>query len=323
MKCITIFTPTYNREKILKRLYSSLKRQTCKNFIWLIIDDGSTDRTEEVVNKWIMENAIDIKYIKQKNTGKSMAHNRAVNMTDTELFLCLDSNDFISVNAVEMILDCWDKVKNDKNITGIMSPKKVQFQDVSRELNIRLLPKYLKIKHDKKPCAKAFGDEYYIKEEKVRDGYVKTSLKDAYRLFGLNGEAMLVFRTSVISRYQFPHIEGESFVPEAYLYDLIDKEGKLAVLNRTLCVHRYQVEGYTFNMSKLIKDNPKGYLLYVRQRLIDDESTKSRFLDYIRYISVARIIKEKGIIKNAVDRKTALAAYPFGILFFLIRYKNV
>ena len=87
MNSITIFTPTYNRKKVLERLYTSLKKQTNKQFIWLVIDDGSTDNTETVVRQWIAEKKIEIKYVKQKNVGKSMSHNRAVRMTDTELFV--------------------------------------------------------------------------------------------------------------------------------------------------------------------------------------------------------------------------------------------
>ena len=82
MNSITIFTPTYNREEVLQRLYTSLKKQTNKQFIWLVIDDGSTDNTETVVRQWMAEKKIEIKYVKQKNVGKSLAHNRAVRMTD-------------------------------------------------------------------------------------------------------------------------------------------------------------------------------------------------------------------------------------------------
>lgn len=323
MNKITICTPTYNRDKVLPRLYNSLKKQTNQQFVWLIIDDGSVDKTETLVQRWIKDGGIDIQYIKQENAGKSMAHNRGVQMTTTELFCCLDSNDCIAANAIEMILQLWKKVKQDEKVIGIMSPKKAQFKDVSNQLNLKLLPKYLKIKRDKKPLKKAFGDSYYIEEEKIRGGHIKTTLKDAYRKYGLKGEAMLVFRTDIISKFRFPYIEGEKFVPEAYLYDRVDQEGKLIVLNKTLCVHRYQADGYTFNMAKLIKDNPKGYLTYIKQRIYQDTGRKPRFFNYIRYISVAKIINEKNYIIKSDDRLTALAAYPFGIIFYFIRYKNI
>ena len=72
---MTVFTPTYNRAYILPKLYNSLCEQTCKNFEWLIVDDGSTDNTSEIIEKWIAERKIEIRYIKQKNGGKQRAHN--------------------------------------------------------------------------------------------------------------------------------------------------------------------------------------------------------------------------------------------------------
>ena len=123
MESITVFTPTYNRGNIIKRLYCSLKKQTCKDFVWLVVDDGSTDSTEKLIKKWQLENEIKIEYLKQDNLGKSMAHNKAVEMTTTEIFMCLDSNDVITPNAIEMVLKCWEKVKLNENIVGIMSQK--------------------------------------------------------------------------------------------------------------------------------------------------------------------------------------------------------
>ena len=71
MKTLTIFTPTYNRGDILGNAYKSLKKQTNQDFIWLIVDDGSTDKTEDIVEKWIEENTIEIRYIKKEN-GESI-----------------------------------------------------------------------------------------------------------------------------------------------------------------------------------------------------------------------------------------------------------
>ena len=87
---LTIFTPTYNRAQTLPRLYDSLKRQTNKNFVWLIVDDGSEDNTKSLVDAWTEEKLMEIKYIYQQNSGKMQAHNCGVDNTETELFLCVD-----------------------------------------------------------------------------------------------------------------------------------------------------------------------------------------------------------------------------------------
>ena len=92
MKRLTIFTPTYNRAYILPKLYDSLCEQTCQDFDWLIVDDGSTDHTKELVGDWIKEKKISIRYVCQENGGKMRAYNKAVSLTETELFVCIDSD---------------------------------------------------------------------------------------------------------------------------------------------------------------------------------------------------------------------------------------
>lgn len=95
MKKITVFTPTYNRAYTLSKCYKSLKQQTCKDFVWLIIDDGSTDNTQELVEEWITENEIEIQYHYQKNQGMHGAHNTAYELIETELNVCIDSDDYM------------------------------------------------------------------------------------------------------------------------------------------------------------------------------------------------------------------------------------
>lgn len=108
-KLLTIFTSTYNRAYILESLYKSLKNQTIKDFKWLIVDDGSTDNTQELVKNWIsQETSFEIIYIKQENGGKQRAHNKAVEISDTELFFCVDSDDQLVETAVEKIKERWN-----------------------------------------------------------------------------------------------------------------------------------------------------------------------------------------------------------------------
>ena len=95
MKKLTVFTPTYNRAYCLGNCYESLVRQTCQDFIWLIIDDGSSDHTKELVEDWKKENKIEIKYVWQENTGMHGAHNTAYEIIETELNVCIDSDDYM------------------------------------------------------------------------------------------------------------------------------------------------------------------------------------------------------------------------------------
>ena len=115
MTFLTVFTPTYNRARTLQRTYESLCRQDCKEFIWLIIDDGSTDGTSELVQSWQRkENGFEVQYIYQENGGMHTAHNTAYENIDTELNMCIDSDDYLTDDAVEKILSFWGKNKDEK-----------------------------------------------------------------------------------------------------------------------------------------------------------------------------------------------------------------
>lgn len=112
MAFLTIFTPAYNRAYTITRTYESLLKQQCKDFIWMIIDDGSTDNTKELVEKWKnKENGFEICYIYKENGGMHTAHNVAYENIDTELNVCIDSDDCLAENAVQKILEKWKKLK--------------------------------------------------------------------------------------------------------------------------------------------------------------------------------------------------------------------
>ena len=100
---LTIFTPAYNRAYTLPTLYESLLEQTCKDFIWIIVNDGSSDNTDKVVSEWLRDNKVNIIYQKQTNQGKMAAHNTGVTMCTTEYFVCIDSDDHLVPDAVEYI----------------------------------------------------------------------------------------------------------------------------------------------------------------------------------------------------------------------------
>lgn len=120
---ITIFTPTYNRANTLPRLYHSLCNENYQNFIWLIVDDGSTDNTRNLIDKWKGENRIPIKYYYQKNQGKAAAHNIGVQNAKTELFVCTDSDDWLKRNATERIEKIWNDKRSDGNLIGLLAKR--------------------------------------------------------------------------------------------------------------------------------------------------------------------------------------------------------
>jgi len=288
MKHITIFTPTYNRVKTLERLYKSLINQTSQDFIWLIIDDGSTDNTKEVVSNWINEQKITIEYYKQSNKGKSAAHNVGVYLTKTELFTCVDSDDYLIDTAVEEIISLWKKCKK-MDIIGILTFKRKIDKEITSIKN-------------KEICS--------------------STLLDAYRKHGLRGDTMLIFKTDIIKKYSFPYFDNEKFVPEAYLYDLIDQEGKYIIYKRYLYICEYLSDGYSNNMSTVIKNNPNGYIAFIEQRLKIDKNLKYKILDTIRYVAICIYVKKTKFIRNSVYPFITFISLPFGYLLYFIKYKD-
>lgn len=290
---LTIFTPTYNRAYVLDRLYQSLCIQTNKNFEWLIIDDGSTDNTKEKIQNWILEDKILIKYVWQENAGKSAAHNRALEITKTELFVCVDSDDQLCENAVQIVLEEWDKLKqkNKWEVGGM-----VAFREK--------------------------GDGTPITQYQGKSDYKIGKLKEFYDRKIISGDTMLIFDISKVGSLRFPVFEGEKFVPEAYLYDQFDQISAFMIVPQYIYVCEYLEDGYTQNMARLIAKNPKGYLAYIEQRVKYDNDIKNVICDTIRYVAIAVCAKKKHIIKSAYNPFCAFVMYPFGKLFYHIRYKE-
>lgn len=214
---LTIFTPTYNRAYILPKLYNSLCRQTSKEFEWIVVDDGSTDNTENLIMNWINENRIKIRYIKQKNSGKPIAHNRGVSETKGDLFVCVDSDDYLIDTAVEEVVNIGKKIK-DTPLVGI--------------LTFRGYP-------NGKPLT-------ILKNNKVK----RSTLRDAYKKYGLHGDTMLIYKTDVIKKFHFVVADGEKFIPETYLYNQMDDVGKMYIYRKALYMCKYLQDGLTANVAK-------------------------------------------------------------------------
>lgn len=225
-KIITVFTPIYNREILIKKLYKSLISQTNKEFVWLIVDDGSTDGSRQVIESFCKEKIIDIKYIYQNNMGKYIAHNTGVKNCMTDLFVCVDSDDILLPEAVEKTLEKWKVIQNKDKICGIVSPKKIQNMGGLMDCP----PEY-------------------------------SSLMDLYNKGILRGETMLVFKTKILKNYLFPEISNEKFMSESVIYEQIDYKYKLAIQNEFLYEAEYQNDGLTRNIDLVHWKNPYSTLL--------------------------------------------------------------
>ena len=257
MKRLTVFTPVYNREGFLRKLYDSLLSQTDKDFVWLVVDDGSTDRSYEMLSGFASEGKLEIKLIRQENGGKMRAHNTGVKNTETELFVCLDSDDSFTKNAVSDILKRWDEVSSDPKTAGIAANKG---EDEDTPLYGCHLPKA-----------------------------EKDTLSGLYKK-GFKGETTLIYRTEILKKNLFPEIPGEKYIPEDVIYDDIDRDYVLSVMDKVLTVCVLTENGLTDRVQELRKNNPNGwYIYYVKKSKYTGFSLlKIKYLShYLRFRSVS------------------------------------
>ena len=287
---ITVFTPTYNRAYILPCLYESLCNQTCKDFEWLIIDDGSIDETESLVKSWIDENKIQIRYFYQENSGKSSAYNRAIEEADSFLFSCVDSDDYLLPNAIESINSVW-RIQKDKGVIGLI---------------------VFRLYSDGTPITR------------IRNNNLEYStLRDAYKKHGMCGDAWLIHRTELIKRFHFPVVQGEKFIPEGYLFNKLDQLGVLYVYKTGLYAGEYLEDGYSKNAARNIFQNYKGYVIHINTRIREiDENLWEKLKDSIRYDSVMIAHQENNIVKRAEIPFLSLIGFIPAYIFAIKRYKS-
>ncbi|WP_343290735.1 glycosyltransferase family 2 protein [Turicibacter bilis] len=286
---LTIFTPTYNRAYILPKLYNSLLNQSNKEFIWLVVDDGSTDETESLVQEWIKEQKISIQYIKQENQGKHIAHNTGVENCQTELFFCVDSDDYLLEHAIETIIKDSNNLIDDK-VCGIV---------------------YTRIKDDFSPVGTLMPNNIEY-----------SSLSDLYEQFKYKGDTALVFKTRIVEQYKFPKINGEKFIGEEYIYCQIDMKYVLYISQEKFYVCEYLKDGYTQNMVKLIKKNPQGYMLLKKKKMECSQSLKIKYKNASLYIVGGWLSNNSGIIVNSPNKIITILSLPLALLIYLIRFKK-
>ncbi len=290
MKTLTVFTPAYNRAHTIGRTYESLCRQTCKDFEWLVVDDGSKDNTKELVEGWIAEGKIDIRYVYQENQGMHGAHNTAYDHITTELNTCIDSDDFMPDDAVEKIVTFWKEHGSDK-YAGIIG------LDATED-------------------GKVIGNKF-------PDGLQTTTLRRYYEELGGNGDKKMIYRTDVVKKYpKYPLFEGERYVGLDYLYHMIDKDYELLVTNNVYVIVEYQLDGSSFGMWKQYWNNPKGWAFYRKFEMTQTTSWKRKIQNNIHYVSHSIRSKNWSFLKESpMKLMTFFCILPGVALYFVNKDK--
>lgn len=237
---VTVFTPTYNRAYILGDLYHSLQRQTCMDFEWLIVDDGSADDTKALVASWQgEENPFPIRYVYQENGGKCRAINRGLKEADGRLFFTVDSDDYLTDDAIEKVIR-WDgELPADGHFCGYVGNRGI----TPTQTPNRLFP----------------------------GGYLDGTALDRYDQ--VDGERAFVFYTEIHRKYLYPEFPGEKFLTEAVTWDLMAHDGyKMRFYNDIIWIWEYKDDGLTRAGYRVFLENPQGTGLFFRQ--------KAEFLHY-------------------------------------------
>ena len=294
MYTFTVFTPTYNRAYTLPMVYESLKKQTFRDFEWLIVDDGSTDNTKKLVETWQKEAELPIRYFWQKNGGKHRARNFGVSQAHGAFFFTLDSDDEIVSNVLERFYYQWNRIPKDQ---------RSQFAGVAG----------LCVNHKGSIIGSRFPRDIFDSNMwEIRDKYKVTGEKCGFQ------------RTDVMKEFPFPEFVGEKYVREGIVWYRIAQKYRTRFVNEILRIYEKLPDG--LSVSSLIHTihNPRGTALFSNEYLSRRSSFPKKLKAAVNYISCSLHAKKNifEVINNASLPLFAVIAIPVGYLFYLIdRYR--
>ena len=291
MKAMTIVTPAFNRAHTLNRAYQSLVEQSNKNFVWLIIDDGSTDNTEEIVYSFIKEEKIEIKYIKKENGGKASALNMGLDLIDTPYCTCLDSDDWFPVKAIETALKLLNEEQNNPECCGVIG-------------------------------LKATGDGVFTGNGSIPQTYKYINIVEIYFDCKIESEFATFYKSTIAKEYRFPIIKGEKFMPPSWFHYAVGEQYRFRVSWELLCFFEYMDDGLTKNKSKVIIKNPKSYTLIKKMSLKNSKTIMQKVKNGIMYDCGCIIGKEKNWFKDSPRKGIALICIPLAYCVYIMRFKN-
>ncbi len=279
---ISVITPLYNRANLLEALFRSLAKQTIKNFEWILVDDGSTDCTTDIISRFENNDLFDFAYLKKPNGGKHTAINLGVRHAKGDLVLILDSDDTLPRNAIETISRHYELCKDREHCGGVCG---------------------VMAHHDGTRIGTGFGT----------DTLYESSLKLRYEL-KVKGDVLEVFKTSVLREFPFPEIYGEKFCPEALVWNRIATKYKLYCFNEVVYYRDYLEGGLTDRIVKIRMDSPRASMMTYQELTKYDIPFKDKLkaaVNYWRFRFCA-----KGDNNPSIDYKWYFAI-PFGYLMHL------
>jgi glycosyltransferase involved in cell wall biosynthesis len=287
---ISICTPTYNRAHTLPRLFESLTKQSSLKFEWIVVDDGSSDNTKELIEDYKNKADFSVKYIYQQNQGKHIALNAGQQLANYEIFLCLDSDDWLMDNAVLTIIDDYKKrIQGNENIAGMI---------------------YLNNLHKGGIIGTSMP---HLKEINWLDLVYKNKMK---------GDKCYVFKTKVLKEYPFPSFENNKHMPPTYQFYLISQKFNMYSVNIPLKTVEYLDDGISRNIKQKYFTSADNYAYYRKtiNKVIPSKiyQLKNIILYNVSYIFADN--KKKVQLDRPIDKLISILLLPLSLII-LIFYK--
>lgn len=287
---VTVVTPTYNRADKLPSLYQSLLKQTSKDFEWLVIDDGSTDNTKEIIDGYIAEDMVSITYLYKDNGGKHSALNVAFREVQSELLFIVDSDDVLTPDAVETILNDWNEVRSN-DLCGIS---------------------YLRGYNE----TKVIGDMH--PRNNGIDNFINLRFNQ-----GIDGDKAEVWRTDCLRDFQFPEYPGERFISESVAWIYLAKRWDILMVNKIIYITEYLEGGLSDNGRKLRFQCPHLMAYGSLMTMSKEFSMKIRIKETLLYIVYSKFGRKSfGEIVNCPFKGLVTLCYLPGLALYQVWKKK-
>ncbi|MBR5079024.1 MAG: glycosyltransferase family 2 protein [Victivallales bacterium] len=284
MKTLTVITTTYNRAYCLHQVYESLLRQDTNDFIWLVVDDGSTDDTKEKIEVWKAEGKVDIQYAYKPNGGMHTARNFGYELVKTELNVIIDSDDWMPDNVISKVIQFWIENKRD-NIAGIIAL-------------------------DAAPDGKVIGSSMpkNIRECHYREFFGK------YKGYG---DKKLIYRSELTRLYPYPEYPGEKFYPASYKFMMLDQKYTMLLMDEVVCIADYNPDSMTYAKYAQYKKCAKGFAHFRNETMRISKDWKYIMHQIIHYLVESRFAGERHYIQKCSRPIWAILFWLPGYVYYL------
>lgn len=289
---VTVLTPAFNREKALKKLYESLESQSCKDFEWLVVDDGSTDGTDNLITRLQEKSKFSIRYIYKNNGGKHTALNVGVQTIDSELTFIVDSDDIVTEYAIESILKIHKKYGVRDEICGYA---------------------FLRAFPDGRINGKKFG-----KDEQI-GSYIQVRVNGN----DTGADKAEVFKTRCLKEFPFPEYLNEKFLGEDLVWVRMARTYEMVHINKVIYIGNYLEGGLTNNRRKYNIASPVGCVHRAEEFMEPDLKIKYRVKGGLQYIAYGKIARFGivDLIRKSKHKILVIACVPLG-LFLHSRWRK-